>query len=77
VVSYINSQGGIRSGSLCALVRDILIWAQTNLSSLRAAHIPGIKNLGADKLSWGNTPLDQAVSRSDEELSLDPMTMQC
>ncbi|CAM4642809.1 unnamed protein product [Leuciscus chuanchicus] len=46
VVAYINRQGDIRSGNLYAIARDLLLWAQTNLSSLRAAHIPGIQNLG-------------------------------
>ncbi|XP_056088591.1 trichohyalin [Rhinichthys klamathensis goyatoka] len=57
VVAYINRQGGIRSGNLYAMARDLLMWAQANLSSLRAAHIPGVQNVGADMLSRGNTPL--------------------
>lgn len=67
VVAYINRQGGIRSGNLHAMARDLLLWAQTNLSSLRAAHIPGVQNVGADMLSRGNTPLG--------EWSLNPQTV--
>jgi len=66
VVSDIKCQGSVRWGSLCALVRDIFIWAQTNLSSLRAGPIPGILNTGADLLSWGNIHLG--------EWSLNPQT---
>ncbi|CAM4610191.1 unnamed protein product [Leuciscus chuanchicus] len=67
VVAYINHQGGGRSGNLYAMARDLLFWAQANLSSLRVAHIPGIQNVGADMLSRGNTPLG--------EWSLNPQTV--
>jgi hypothetical protein len=65
VVAYINHQGGVRSGGLHAMARDLLLWAQNNLSSLRAAHIPGIQNLGADMLSRGNTPPEPTDGQSN------------
>ena len=44
VVSYINKEGGMRSGPLCALLWRIPI-------TLNARHIPGHLNVVADKLS--------------------------
>ncbi|KAL0163844.1 hypothetical protein M9458_039597, partial [Cirrhinus mrigala] len=51
VVSYINHQGGLRSCPLHRLAHQILLWAQGKLLSLRAVHIPGHLNQGADILS--------------------------
>jgi len=48
VVSYINHQGVLRSGNLYVMARKLLLWAQGNLRSLRATHVPGIQNLGVD-----------------------------
>ncbi len=48
VVSYINHQGGLLSKRLCMLANDLLVWAQTNLRSLKATHMPGKINQGAD-----------------------------
>ncbi|CAM4577866.1 unnamed protein product [Leuciscus chuanchicus] len=56
VVSYINRQGGLRSRSLYTIAQRLLVWAQHNLCSLRAAHVPGSLNLGPDRLSRGNVP---------------------
>ena len=50
-VSYINKQGGMRSGSLCALLWRLLSWCHPRGISLRARHIPGRLNVIADKLS--------------------------
>ncbi len=41
VVSYINHQGGVSSKRLFILAERLLEWAQLNLRSLRAAHLPG------------------------------------
>ena len=41
VVSYINKQGGMRSGSLCALLWRLLSWCHHRGITLRARHIPG------------------------------------
>ncbi|KAI2654675.1 Glutamate-1-semialdehyde 2,1-aminomutase [Labeo rohita] len=50
VVYYINHQGGLRSRPLYKLAHQILVWSQDKLLSLRAVHIPGHLNLGADIL---------------------------
>ena len=51
VVSYINKQGGTRSGELCALMWRILAWCHTHGVTLRARHVPGSLNVIADALS--------------------------
>ena len=51
VVSYINKEGGMRSGPLCALLWRILTWCTRNQVTLKAQHIPGWLNVVADKLS--------------------------
>ncbi len=50
MVSYINLQGGLRLCPLYKLARQILLWAQGKLLSLRAVYIPGHLNQGADIL---------------------------
>ncbi len=56
MVAYINHQGGLSSRRLFTLVECLLEWAQHNLCSLRATHMPVKLNQGADMLSWGNVP---------------------
>ena len=51
VVLYINKEGGMRSGSLCALLWRLLLWCNQREIVLRARHIPGHLNVIADKLS--------------------------
>ncbi len=68
VVSYINRQGGLSSKHLFFLIERLLRWAQCNLRSLRATHVPGKMNLGADMLSRSNVPSD--------EWTLHPQTVQ-
>ena len=51
VVAYINKEGGMRSGPLCALLWRILTWCTRNQVTLKARHIPGQLNVVADKLS--------------------------
>ena len=51
VVSYINKEGGMRSGNLCALLWRIITWCTKRQVTLRARHIPGRLNVVADKLS--------------------------
>ncbi|KAL0154785.1 hypothetical protein M9458_049048, partial [Cirrhinus mrigala] len=51
VVYYINHQGVLRSHPLYKLVHQILVWSQDKLLSLRAVHVPGHLNVGADVLS--------------------------
>ena len=54
VVSYINKEGAMRSGSLCALLWRLLSWCHPRKIVLRARHIPGRLNVIADKLSRHN-----------------------
>ena len=51
VVAYINKEGGMKSGSLCALLWRILFWCTRQQVTLRARHIPGRLNVIANKLS--------------------------
>ena len=51
VVAYINKEGGMKSGSLCALLWRILSWCTRKQVTLKARHIPGWLNVIADKLS--------------------------
>ena len=51
VVAYINKEGGMKLGSLCALLWRILSWCTRQQVTLRARHIPGRLNVIADKLS--------------------------
>ena len=51
VVAYINKDGGIKSGSLCALLWRILSWCTRKQVNLRARSIPSRLNVKADKLS--------------------------
>lgn len=54
-IAYINRQGGVRSRPLCYIANRLLSWAEkNNLLSLRAVHVPGHANVGADLLSRGN-----------------------
>ena len=50
VVAYINKEGGMRSGPLCALLWRILTWCSQRQVTLKARHIPGHLNVIADKL---------------------------
>ncbi len=59
VVSYINHQGGVSSKRFFILAERLLEWAQLNLRSLRAAHLPGRLNQGADMLSRSNVPSEE------------------
>ena len=54
VVSYINKEGGMKSGSLCALLWRLLAWCHPRKIILRARHIPGRLNVIADNLSRHN-----------------------
>ena len=51
VVAYVNKEGGMRSGPLCALLWRILTWCTKKQVTLKARHIPGHLNVVADKLS--------------------------
>ena len=51
VVAYINKEGGMKSGPLCALLWRILTWCTRRQVTLKVWHIPGRLNVIADKLS--------------------------
>ena len=51
VVAYIDKEGGMRLGPLCALLWRILTWCTRNQVTLKARHIPGRLSVIADRLS--------------------------
>ena len=70
VVSYINKEGGMRSGSLCALLWRLLSWCHPRGIVLRARHIPGHLNVIADKLSRHNQVIQTEWSLSQQVFNL-------
>ena len=69
VVSYINKQGVMKSGSLCALLWRLLSWCHPRGITLRARHIPGRLNVIADKLSRHNQVIQTEWSLSQQVFS--------
>ncbi len=59
VVSNMNHQGCLVSKRLCTLANDLLVWAQNNLRSLKATHVPGKLNQGSDMLSRNNVSSEE------------------
>ncbi|KAI5103666.1 hypothetical protein C0J45_7247 [Silurus meridionalis] len=53
-VAHINRQGGMCSSKLSALAHKLLVWSTRHFLLLRATHVPGVLNRGADLLSRGN-----------------------
>ena len=51
VVSYLNKQGGTRSGAMMALTWGLLKWCQARNIEVLAAHVAGVNNRLADLLS--------------------------
>ena len=70
VVSYINKEGGMRSGSLCALLWRLLSWCHPRGIVLRARHIPGRLNVIADKLSRHNQVIQTEWALSQQVFRL-------
>ena len=66
VVSYINKQGGMKSGSLCALLWRLLSWCHPRGITLWARHIPDRLNVIADKLSRHNQVIQTEWSLSQQ-----------
>ena len=58
VLAYINKEGGMKSGPLCALLWRILTWCSQRQVTLKARHIPGRLNVIADKLSRLNQTIE-------------------
>ncbi len=71
VVFYINHQGGLRSRPLYKLAHRILVWSQDKLLSLRAVHIPGHLNMGADILSRQQPRVGEADMESFGQAQVD------
>ena len=59
--AYINRQGGMASPSLDTLARELVLWCDSRLKSIRAIHLPGLQNHGADLLSRGRYFYDDWV----------------
>ena len=62
--------GGMRSGSLCALLWSLLSWCHPRGMVLRARHIPGHLNVIADKLSRHNQVIQTEWSLSQQMFTL-------
>lgn len=56
VVSFINHQEGLKSRSLSKLAKQLLLWSHKNIRSLKATHVLGVANTGADILSPNGPP---------------------
>ena len=65
VVAYVNKQGGLRSLHMHTLAHRLILWSSTRLLSLKATHVPGVLNLGADLLSRGNPRYGDWTLHSD------------
>ena len=70
VVSYINKESSMRSGSLCALLWRLLSWCHRRQIVLRARHIPGHLSVIADKLSGHNQVIQTEWSLSPQVFHL-------
>ena len=70
VIAYINKQGGMKSGSLCALLWRLLSWCHPRGIVLRARHIPGRLNVIADKLSRHNQVIQSEWSLDQKVFNL-------
>ena len=62
VVAYINKEGGMKSGPVCALLWRILTWCTSKQVTLKARHIPGWLNVLADKLSRLGQTIQSSLS---------------
>ena len=56
---YLNRQGGTRSPALHKLTAGILLCTESHLASLRVRHIPGMRNVAADRMSRGGVLADE------------------
>ena len=65
-----NKQGGMKLGSLCALLLRLLSWCHPRGIVLRARHIPGHLNVIADKLSRHNQVIQTEWSLPQQVFNL-------
>ena len=77
VVAYINKEGGMRSGSLCALLWRLLCWCNLRQIVLKARHILGHLNVIADKLSRQGQIIQTEWSLHQEVFNLLIQTWHC
>ena len=70
VVSYINKEGGMKSGSLCALLWRLLSWCHPRGVVLRVKCIPGQLTVIADKMSRDNQVIQTEWSLSQQVFNL-------
>ena len=66
VVAYINKEGGMKSGCLCALLWRILSWCTRKQVTLKARQIPGRLDVIPDKLSRLGQTIQTGVSLHPE-----------
>ncbi|XP_067293404.1 alpha-2-macroglobulin-like [Pseudorasbora parva] len=79
VVAYINRQGGLRSHSLHHMAKHLLLWAEHNLSSLRAAHVPvslQAPRLVGESVQKLKVEVQGSVFRVTKERKTNPSTIQ-
>ncbi|XP_067293407.1 alpha-2-macroglobulin-like protein 1 [Pseudorasbora parva] len=79
VVAYINRQGGLRSHSLHRMAKHLLLWAEHNLSSLRAAHVPvslQAPRLVGESVQKLKVEVQGSVFRVTKEWKTNPSTIQ-
>ena len=50
---YINKEGGLAPAALDGLAQELTLWCDSRLKSIRASHVAGLRNSGADLLSRG------------------------
>ena len=55
--AYLNQYGGVRSPQLHRVALETLLWSYSHLGSLRASHVQGALNVGADLMSRGGPVL--------------------
>ena len=82
VVAYINNQGGTTSPPLCDLALELWDFCISRGIMISAAHLPGISNSRADKLSRldirdHSYSLSQDVFDSLQDFLLFPLKIDC
>ena len=66
VVAYINRDGGMRSPTLNAMIKDLVHWSTSYLVTVKAVHVAGADNVQADALSREGHALPRNLLMSTE-----------
>ena len=66
--AYLNKNGGSKSPQLHSVASEILVWSRLHLRSIKASHISGVLNVGADLMSRGG-PVEMEWSLHPEIVS--------